>query len=299
MEVAPPVDMGMRFDAGEVARTTAQFFVTVPGGSTLVVDAPATGGWCACDVLAVVEERTGIPASALVLMGSKRLPLVLEEPLAVGQTAFEAGLRGGLAGGKGGFGAMLRALAKQNTGHQTTDFGACRDLNGRRLRHVNNEVKLQQWTEEKERKAELARQGVEVDEDDFDQTPSGIKGWYLGVPGWIEHVKTKETKAHRRKVAGRRDWRDEEADVEEAGLATRDVRGVVTMVDTLRGGFAIVDGDVYVPFTANMTDEDWAAVMGVGDPVEVKAVLKPQGKNKWYGFKARRLIDGKAPTPPP
>ena len=58
---------------------------------------------------------------------------------------FEARLAGGLAGGKGGFGAMLRALAKENRGHKTTDFGACRDLNGRRLRHVNDDIKLKKW----------------------------------------------------------------------------------------------------------------------------------------------------------
>lgn len=29
----------------------------------------------------------------------------------------------------------------------TTDFGACRDLQGRRLRHVNDEVRLQKWQE--------------------------------------------------------------------------------------------------------------------------------------------------------
>jgi len=35
-----------------------------------------------------------------------------------------------------GFGAQLRALAKQKAAKQTTDFGSCRDLSGRRLRHV-------------------------------------------------------------------------------------------------------------------------------------------------------------------
>lgn len=31
----------------------------------------------------------------------------------------------------------------------TTDFGACRDLQGRRLRHVNDEVRLQKWQEDR------------------------------------------------------------------------------------------------------------------------------------------------------
>ena len=42
----------------------------------------------------------------------------------------------GLLGGKGGFGAMLRNAGKSGGG-QVKNFGACRDLTGRRLRHVN------------------------------------------------------------------------------------------------------------------------------------------------------------------
>ncbi|CAN0533799.1 unnamed protein product, partial [Ectocarpus sp. 12 AP-2014] len=42
---------------------------------------------------------------------------------------------------------MLRAMAKQAGAKPTTDFGACRDLQGRRLRHVNDEVRLQKWQE--------------------------------------------------------------------------------------------------------------------------------------------------------
>ena len=37
-----------------------------------------------------------------------------------------------LNGGKGGFGAMLKSMAKQSGHKKTTDFGACRDLSGRR-----------------------------------------------------------------------------------------------------------------------------------------------------------------------
>lgn len=37
---------------------------------------------------------------------------------------------------------------------KTTDFGACRDLYGRRLRHVNDEIRLKKWLEDKEREEE-------------------------------------------------------------------------------------------------------------------------------------------------
>eukprot|EP00794_Sanderia_malayensis_P006558 gene6559-7299_t len=45
-----------------------------------------------------------------------------------------------LAGGKGGFGSMLRAMGAQI--EKTTNREACRDLSGRRMRDVNNEKKL-------------------------------------------------------------------------------------------------------------------------------------------------------------
>ena len=57
-------------------------------------------------------------------------------------------------GGKGGFGAMLRAQAKVK-GKKITDFGACRDLSGRRLRHVNDEILLNKWKEAKEKGEEF------------------------------------------------------------------------------------------------------------------------------------------------
>ena len=38
-------------------------------------------------------------------------------------------------------------VTRQAGAKPTTDFGACRDLQGRRLRHVNDEVRLQKWQE--------------------------------------------------------------------------------------------------------------------------------------------------------
>jgi hypothetical protein len=204
----------------------------VPGGTTLTMDAMSGSpdgsefrDVNVAQVLLFIEERTGIPAEKLELQaGSKGLPLDISSRLPCCQLTFTASISGGLAGGKGGFGAMLRALAKQNTGHKTMDFGACRDLNGRRLRHVNNELKLKQWSEARDRKQEAAREGQELDSDeekDLMSTKSGIKGWHLGVPSWIDHVKRqKETKTQRRKTASKRKWEDEEADVEQAGKYT-------------------------------------------------------------------------------
>ena len=92
-------------------------------------------------------------------------------------------------GGKGGFGANLRAAGHSGPSQQTKDFGACRDLYGRRLSSVNNELRLRRWLSsgERERRAKL---GEEYEEP---RGASGISGWYLGVPSWAEGVGEKSS----------------------------------------------------------------------------------------------------------
>jgi hypothetical protein len=48
-------------------------------------------------------------------------------------------------GGKGGFGSLLRSFGKQIT--LSTNKDACRDLTGRRMKHVNNEKRLKEFME--------------------------------------------------------------------------------------------------------------------------------------------------------
>lgn len=50
-------------------------------------------------------------------------------------------------GGKGGFGSMLRAQGGRMNAQKTTNFEACRDLQGRRIRAVNEAKKLQEQLE--------------------------------------------------------------------------------------------------------------------------------------------------------
>ena len=50
-----------------------------------------------------------------------------------------------LLGGKGGFGSNLRAAGKQKT---VDNFDACRDLQGRRIRHTTAAAKLEEWQAE-------------------------------------------------------------------------------------------------------------------------------------------------------
>lgn len=57
-------------------------------------------------------------------------------------------LRGSLKGGKGGFGSLLRSVKPK--AQQDENFEACRDLSGRRLRHINNERRIQQFHQRQE-----------------------------------------------------------------------------------------------------------------------------------------------------
>ncbi|WCJ22405.1 Ubiquitin-like superfamily protein [Euphorbia peplus] len=60
-----------------------------------------------------------------------------------------------LRGGKGGFGSLLRGAATKAGQKKTNNFDACRDMSGRRLRHVNAEKRLEEWKEgEEERRLE-------------------------------------------------------------------------------------------------------------------------------------------------
>jgi hypothetical protein len=91
----------------------------------------------------------------------------------------------GLEGGKGGFGAQLKSLAKQKGAKRTVDFGACRDLSGRRLRQINHEVLLAKWKESKDR----------GDEFDTEQaTATGIELWFLSAPSWADGLKVDKRK---------------------------------------------------------------------------------------------------------
>lgn len=129
--------------------------------------------------LAVLE---GIPADFILLTINGRIvsDSTFVRPVGSEFVVMRATIAGGVAGGKGGFGAMLRAQAKQAGKKKTTDFGACRDLSGRRLRHVNDEKILQKWKEAKDK-------GEDFDVEEA--TASGIELWHLGTPSWADGVK--------------------------------------------------------------------------------------------------------------
>ena len=64
-----------------------------------------------------------------------------------------------LKGGKGGFGSSLRL--QQATKKQTKNFDACRDLQGRRLRKVNQEKQLNEWRMKKAEEEKLLKKYID------------------------------------------------------------------------------------------------------------------------------------------
>ncbi|MEE6473731.1 hypothetical protein FKM82_010154 [Ascaphus truei] len=106
------------------------------------------------DLLLVTEA--GIPLCDFYVKCNGRL-VGSEEELQDGLTY---SLEPRMCGGKGGFGSMLRALGAQI--EKTTNREACRDLSGRRLRDVNHEKAMAEWTQKQaEREAEKEQRRLE------------------------------------------------------------------------------------------------------------------------------------------
>lgn len=107
-------------------------------------------GLVAADVMGAIECATGLPCASFFIQNQGRLACgdaVVSMP---GETAAFVNFspRRALPGGKGGFGAMLRGTTGTK---KTTNFDACRDLSGRRLRDVNNERRVQEFVAEQQR----------------------------------------------------------------------------------------------------------------------------------------------------
>lgn len=184
-----------------------QIFVVSLTGKTITVDV----GKLSCPVetvKALIFDREGIPShlQRLVFAGKELEDRkTLDECSIKRESTITLSLR--LLGGKGGFGAMLRAQAKKKT-HKTTDFSMCRDLSGRRLRHVNDEIILAKWREAKDK-------GEEFDINEM--TKTGLQLWFLGTPGYVDsgHYKPSNRMEYmlpRKKSTICKDWERARAD---------------------------------------------------------------------------------------
>lgn len=115
---------------------------------------------------------------------------------------------GAIKGGKGGFGANLRSAGRAGGVKANLDFSMCRDLSGRRLHDVNNELRLRKWLSGSE-KDKRQRLGEDYEEARGD---AGLQGWFLNVPNWAEGVKQARAggadRKPRRKTALCRNWLD-------------------------------------------------------------------------------------------
>ncbi|KAJ4827855.1 hypothetical protein Tsubulata_013002 [Turnera subulata] len=99
-----------------------------------------------------ISQITRIPIPSLRLI-SGGFQLTSQSLLSGPEACVHVTLR--LRGGKGGFGSLLRGAATKAGQKKTNNFDACRDMSGRRLRHVNAEKRLEEWkAEEEERRLE-------------------------------------------------------------------------------------------------------------------------------------------------
>lgn len=138
---------------------------------------------CDDDIFSSLHDLTGWPVDRFVLVSSNH-------------PFYTVRVRSSLRGGKGGFGTLLKGQARQSGANQTTNFGSCRDLQGRRLQHINDQLLFQHY---REWQAKL--QAGEATEADMLQsmikTDTGIANWHLGVPAYAAGT----FKAHSRKLA--------------------------------------------------------------------------------------------------
>ncbi|KAE8679555.1 Autophagy 6 isoform 1 [Hibiscus syriacus] len=103
------------------------------------------------DVKHRIQEITQIPIDFHRLIRGHQL----KDDSVVSQSNVTLNFSLRLLGGKGGFGSLLRGAATKAGQKKTSNFEACRDMSGRRLRHVNAEKRLEEWkAEEEQRKLE-------------------------------------------------------------------------------------------------------------------------------------------------
>lgn len=67
-------------------------------------------------------------------------------------------------GGKGGFGSLLKG--QPPTKKRTNNFDSCRDLSGRRIRHVNQEKMLRDWQQKKQEEEKFIQSFNNPDEEE-------------------------------------------------------------------------------------------------------------------------------------
>ncbi|GMI85871.1 hypothetical protein like AT4G01000 [Hibiscus trionum] len=134
----------------DLNRRQLQLFVKLLNGGTLSLQFP-TPQVQVGDVKHRIQEITQIPINFQRLIRAHQL----NDDSVISQSNATINLSLRLLGGKGGFGSLLRGAATKAGQKKTSNFEACRDMSGRRLRHVNAEKRLEEWKAgEEQRKLE-------------------------------------------------------------------------------------------------------------------------------------------------
>ncbi|KAK8611964.1 hypothetical protein V6N13_131998 [Hibiscus sabdariffa] len=124
-----------------------QLFVKLLNGGTLSLQFP-TPQVQVGDVKHRIHEITQIPINFQRLICGHQL----NDDSVISHSNATLNLSLRLLGGKGGFGSLLRGAATKAGQKKTSNFEACRDMSGRRLRHVNAEKRLEEWKAEEEQR---------------------------------------------------------------------------------------------------------------------------------------------------
>eukprot|EP01062_Namystynia_karyoxenos_P066378 TRINITY_DN60325_c0_g1_i1.p1 TRINITY_DN60325_c0_g1~~TRINITY_DN60325_c0_g1_i1.p1 ORF type:complete len:325 (+),score=115.13 TRINITY_DN60325_c0_g1_i1:76-975(+) len=185
----------------------------------------------------------GIPAAAMSLAMRGR-PVADDAhiaPLAgdCGGLVFNCSLR--LRGGKGGFGSNLRARGKAAS-QKTTNFDACRDLSGNRIRHVRQEKALEQWAKGDENADEETMQDVGAA-----LTPSELRDLRRKREADLRDAQRERDKQAFRTSAEERDRRVKDGwalEQEKLQAAARDTRDAIQAAAAgVKRGLPAGDGD--------------------------------------------------------
>ncbi|AEE81965.1 putative protein [Arabidopsis thaliana] len=123
-----------------------QFFVRLLDGKSLTLSfsSPLAYGE---QIKQRIFEQTKIPTHLQRLISGG---YQISDGSAISQPDATVNLVLSLRGGKGGFGSLLRGGGMKAGQKKTNNFDACRDMSGRRLRHVNAENRLQEWKDGEE-----------------------------------------------------------------------------------------------------------------------------------------------------
>ncbi|XP_074279679.1 uncharacterized protein LOC141604977 [Silene latifolia] len=132
-----------------------QIFIKLFDNKTLTLQFPPQNPINLQSLTHQIQSLTEIPQNLQTLTLNGKLLTPTTSPILKIPNFSTLTLTIPLLGGKGGFGSLLRGAATKAGQKKTNNFDACRDMSGRRLRHVNAEKKMEEWAaEEAERNLE-------------------------------------------------------------------------------------------------------------------------------------------------